>query len=88
MSPLLTPKTKTGLKRAETVLAKWAQGAAATAQRTTAAVLQAAVGDFKQIGKRLGALGVAPQAVAQIEELARKDAEVAYILMMPYFLEL
>lgn len=88
LSPLRAPKTKAGLKRAETALGKWAQAAAGPAQRTTAAVLQAAVGDFKQIGKRLSALGVAPAAIAQVEEMARKDAEVAYILMMPYFLEL
>ncbi|OGQ81010.1 MAG: hypothetical protein A3F90_11795 [Deltaproteobacteria bacterium RIFCSPLOWO2_12_FULL_60_19] len=88
LNPILTLKAKSGLKRAETQLAKWAQSAAAPAQRSTAAVLQAAVGDFKQIGKRLSALGIAAAAIAQIEEMARKDANVAYILMMPYFLEL
>jgi hypothetical protein len=86
LRPLTEPKTRSGLKRAQTALAKWA--IAATPPSTLSAVLRAAVGDIRLIAKRLKDLGVAPAAIAEIEQTARKDAEVAYLLMMPYFLDL
>lgn len=86
--PLSELKARDGLKRAQTVLAKWALAAAAPASQTTAAVLQSAVGDFRLLRKRLSDLRVPQNAIAQLEEMAHKDAEIAYVLMMPYFLDL
>jgi hypothetical protein len=88
LRPLSDPKARDELKRAQALLAKWALAAAAPASRTTATVLQAAVGDLRLLRKQLSDLRVSPDAIAQVEEMARKDAEVAYILMMPYFLDL
>lgn len=87
LRPLTDAKARSGLKRAKTDLAKWALGAAPQG-KTLAAVLRASVGDIRLIGKRLKDLGVAPAAIAEIEQTAKKDAEVAYLLMMPYFLDL
>jgi hypothetical protein len=87
LKPISEPKTRDRLKRAYTVVAKWAV-AAATGSQTTASVLRAAVGDIRFMAKRLGDLGVSAGAVAELTELARKDPEVAYVLMMPYFLDL
>ena len=88
LRPVSDAKTRDGLKRAETLLAKWAVAAAGPASQTTSAVLLAALGDVRQMEKRLTALRVAPNAIKQLQETAKKDPEVAYILMMPYFLEL
>jgi hypothetical protein len=88
LRPLSEPKARDGLKRAQTLLAKWALAAAGPASQTTAGVLQAAVGDLRLLRKRLSDRHVPPDAIAQVEEMARKDTEVAYILMMPYFLDL
>jgi hypothetical protein len=87
LRPISEPKTRDRLKRAYTAVAKWA-AAAATGSQTTATVLRAAVGDIRFLAKRLGDLGVSAGAVAELTELARKDPEVAYVLMMPYFLDL
>jgi hypothetical protein len=87
LRPITDAKTRDGLKRAGTLLAKWAV-AAAPASQSSAAVLAAALGDVRQMDKRLAALGVAPAAIAQLQATAKKDAEVAYVLTMPYFLEL
>ncbi len=87
LRPISEPKTRDRLKRAYTAVAKWA-AAAATGSQTTATVLRAAVGDIRFMAKRLGDLGVSAGAVAELTELARKDPEVAYVLMMPYFLDL
>lgn len=83
--PLSDPKTREGLKRAATALVKWSRSAA---PRTTAAALQEAVGDLRGMKHRLAKLGLAKPAVAEIEKLARSDPEAAYLLMMPYFLDL
>jgi hypothetical protein len=88
LKPVSDPKTRDGLKRAETLIVKWAVTAAGPASSNTAAVLPAAMGDVRQMEKRLTALRVAPDAIKQLQETAKKDPEVAYILMMPYFLEL
>jgi hypothetical protein len=88
LRPVSDPKTRDGLKRAEILLAKWAVSAAGSASQTSAAVLLAALGDVRQMEKRLTALRVAPNAINQLQETAKKDPEVAYILLMPYFLEL
>jgi hypothetical protein len=87
LRPLTDQKTRNGLKRAENMLAKWAL-AATPQSKTHSAVLRAAVGDIRLMTKRLTDLGVAAAAISELEQTARKDAEVAYILMMPYFLDL
>lgn len=88
LRPVSDAKTRERLKRAGTWLVKWAVAAAGPASQSSAALLAEALGDVRQIGKRLTALKVAPAAVNQLEEAAKKDTEVAYLLMMPYFLEL
>ncbi|MBI4573753.1 MAG: hypothetical protein HY713_10790 [candidate division NC10 bacterium] len=85
--PLLGPKARNDLRRAEIALVQWAR-AAAPASGSLAAVLKAGVGDVRNLGARLAPLNVAPQAIARLEEMARKDPEVAYLLMLPYLLEL
>ncbi len=87
LRPIAQPKTRAGLKRAGALVVRWAVAAAPPA-RGSAAVLAAALGDVRQMDKRLAALGVAPAAIAELQATAKKDAEVAYVLMMPYFLEL
>lgn len=88
LRPVSETKTKERLKRAGTWLVKWAVAAAGPASQSSAALLAEALGDVRQIGKRLTQLRVAPAGVKQLEETAKKDAEVAYLLLMPYFLEL
>ncbi|MFQ5881015.1 MAG: hypothetical protein ACE5I9_00895 [Candidatus Methylomirabilales bacterium] len=88
LRPLLRPKARQGLRRAEVALVRWAHGTAASDSRTVASVLRASVGDLRQIRKRLTALKVSSKAIAQVEQMVRADAEVAYLLMMPYLLEL
>jgi len=87
LRPMTDSKTRTALARAEAALAKWAV-AAAPRSKTAAAVLAAAVGDIRLMNKRLTGAGVAPAAIAELEQTARSDAEVAYLLMMPFFLNL
>ena len=87
LRPLVDPKTRSSLARAEAALAKWALGAAPRS-KTVAAVLAAAVGDIRLMNKRLAGAGIAPAAIAELEQTARSDAEIAYLLMMPFFLNL
>jgi hypothetical protein len=87
LRPIADAKTRERLKRAYAAVARWAAGAAAGSQ-TTATLVRAAVGDVRFMSKRLGDLGVRADAVAQLSEMSRKDPEVAYVLMMPYFLDL
>jgi hypothetical protein len=87
LRPITDSKTRTALGRAEAALAKWAVGAAPRA-KSAAAVLAAAVGDIRLMNKRLTDAGVSAAAIAQLEQTARSDAEVAYLLMMPFFLNL
>lgn len=87
IGPIAASKTREGLKRAQALLVKWAVGAAPQS-KTAAIVLRSAVGDIRLMTKRLSDLGIAPAAIAELEATARKDAEVAYVLMMPYFLDL
>jgi hypothetical protein len=77
-----------GSKRAQIALIKWALSASAETSQNTASVLQSAVGDVRRLSDRLAKLRISPKAVEAIQELARKEPEAAYILMMPYFLEL
>jgi hypothetical protein len=86
--PALLPKTRKGLERAEVALVKWAQGAGAEGFWPAAIVMRACVGDLRQMRKRLTALKVPSKDIEKVEEMVRTDAEVAYILMMPYLLEL
>jgi hypothetical protein len=88
LRPVSESKTRDGLRHAGTVLVKWAVAAAGPASQTSAGVLLAALGDTREMEPRLAALRVAPAAISQLQALAKKDPEVAYILMMPYFLEL
>jgi hypothetical protein len=46
------------------------------------------MGDLRQMRKRLAALGVPTKKIDEMEKMVRADAELAYILMMPYLLEL
>ncbi len=77
-----------GSKRAQIALIKWALSASAAASQNTTSVLQSAVGDIRRLGDRLAKLRISPKAIEAVQELGRKEPEVAYILMMPYFLEL
>jgi hypothetical protein len=86
LRPIAEPKTRDRLKRAYVAVAQWA--AAVAGSQTTATVLRAAVGDVRFVAKRLGDLGVPADAVARLNDMSRKDPEVAYVLMMPYFLDL
>jgi hypothetical protein len=88
LRPLLLPKTRKGLKRAELALTKWARSAAKGDSLTTASILKASVGDLRSLRERLKALNVPPKAIDEIEQMTRSDTEVAYILMVPYLLEL
>jgi hypothetical protein len=88
LRPVSESKTRDGLRRAGAVLVKWAVAAAGPASQTSAGALLAALGDTREMEPRLAALRVAPAAIGQLQALAKKDPEVAYILMMPYFLEL
>lgn len=88
LQPLLEKKARRDLKRAQVALVKWAHGAAASGSPTSAAILRSSVGDTRQIEKRLADLKVPSKAVEQLRQMMRSDAEVAYILMMPYMLEL
>jgi hypothetical protein len=88
LRPVSESKTRDGLRRAGAVLVKWAVAAAGPASQTSAGVLLGALGDTREMEPRLAALRVAPAAISQLQALAKKDPEVAYILMMPYFLEL
>ncbi len=88
LQPLLEPKVRKDLKRAQVALVKWAHGAAASGSPTSAAIVRASVGDTRQLDKRLTDLKVPSKAVEQVRQMMRTDAEVAYLLMMPYMLEL
>lgn len=88
LQPMLLPKTRKDLHRAETALAQWAQEAAASDGLTTAGVLQAGVGDLRFIRERLAAAKVPEASISQVEKMMKDDPEVAYLLMMPYVLEL
>ena len=88
LRPLHQTKARNDLKRAEISVVQWARGAAAQASGTVASVLRAAVGNLAKIRKRLTELKVPPEAIDQLERMARTDMEVAYLLMMPYLLEL
>lgn len=88
LQPLLETKVRKDLKRAQVALVKWAHGAAASGSPTSAAILRASVGDTRQLDKRLTDLKVPSKAVEQVRQMMRTDAEVAYLLMMPYMLEL
>ncbi len=88
MQPLLETKVRKDLKRAQVALVKWAHGAAASGSPTSAAIVRASVGDTRQLDKRLTDLKVPSKAVEQVKQMMRTDAEVAYLLMMPYVLEL
>lgn len=77
-----------GSKRAQVALIKWALSASAGASQNTASLLQSAVGDIRRLSDRLAKLRISPKAIEAVQELGRKEPEVAYILMMPYFLEL
>lgn len=87
LRPLIDPKTRSALGRAEAALAKWALGAAPRS-KTVSVVLAAAVGDIRLMNKRLADAGVAAAAIAELEQTARSDTEIAYLLMMPFFLDL
>ena len=88
LRPVRRPKAGEGLKRAKVALVKWAHGAAAFGSPTSAAIVQASVGDIRQLRKRLAALKAPPKAIEQVEQMVRTDPEVAYLLMMPYLLEM
>lgn len=88
LQPLLETKVRKDLKRAQVALVKWAHGAAASGSPTSAGILRASVGDTRQLDKRLTDLKVPSKAVEQVRQMMRTDAEVAYLLMMPYMLEL
>lgn len=88
LRPLLRPKAQKGLKRAEVALVKWAHSAAPSGSPTSAAIVQASVGDTRRLKERLTALKVPPKAIDELEKMSRTDPEVAYILMMSYLLEL
>jgi hypothetical protein len=88
LEPMLLSKTRKGLHRAELALAQWAQGAAGSNGLTTAGVLQAGVGDLRFIRERLAAAKVPEASIAQVEKMMKDDPNVAYLLMMPYVLEL
>lgn len=88
LRPMVLPKTRKDLKRAELALAKWAHGAVSGDGLTTASVLKASVGDLRFIRRRLEGLKVSAKAIEQVEKMLRTENEVAYVLMMPYLLEL
>jgi hypothetical protein len=87
LNPIQQPKSRKGLKRAEEGLVRWTQGAASGGHSSTA-VLRATVGDPRRLRERLSDPKVSPKAVEEVEGMARTDAEVTYLLMMPYLLEL
>ncbi len=87
LRPLVAPKARTDLKRAELLLVRWAR-AAAPPGGSVASVLKGSVGDPRRLRARLGSLNVGAAAIDDLERLARRDAEVAYLLMLPYLLEL
>lgn len=88
LQPMIRPKTRKDLRRAETALAQWAEGAAASDGLTTADVLKEGVGDLRSVRERLAAAKVPEESIKKVEKMVGSDDEVAYLLMMPYLLEL
>lgn len=88
LQPMIRPKARKDLRRAETALAQWAQGAAASDGLTTADVLRQGVGDLRFMRQRLEEAKVAEESIKKVEKMVGGDDEVAYLLMMPYLLEL